>query len=375
MTASLTLCTLEGEWRVRLKGRLMKRITINDIARQLNVSACTVSKILNGKGNFSEPMKQLVVDTATEMGYTPNRLAEALVRRNLHILVVTTNEWPEYVGLLKRGVETQIDLLHDYHLFGSYLQLDRSQNPVELVQILQQELLNQPDAIILCGSDIFYSQPPILEFMSKVTCPIVLVGLDAPLIDASALVSHNSYLSGVMAAELLSSMIDCGDVAAVICNRTIPDSVTKLKGFTDETRRRGLNIVEVMETDDIPARASAMMQSCLKTHPELRGVYFATDNSAAACSVISLSGYTGKIRVVATGAFPELIEHMKNGVVQASLYQNMHQQGKLGVRLVYRLLTDRTQPDRQILIAPSIVMNSNWETVRDSDRYDLLHVV
>ncbi len=353
----------------------MKRVTINDIARQLNVSACTVSKILNGKGNFSEPMKQLVVDTASEMGYTPNRLAEALVRRTLKILIITTDEWPDYVGQLKRGVESQIKRLNDFNVYGIYLELHRSQEVDILVNIISEELHNEPDAVILCGSDIFYIQPPILHLLHAITCPLILVGLDAPQIHATALVSHDSYLSGVMAAELLSSMVGEGEVAISICNQNVPDSVAKLEGFTSEAKRCRLNITKVMEADDNPNKGSELMADCLRHNSGLRGVYFATDNSSSACEVISRSAQAAKLRVVATGAFPDVVKNMQRGIVQAALYQNMHQQGKLGVRLAYRLLTGSPTIERSILLAPAIVVNSNCETVKNNDLHDLLYVI
>ncbi|MHB1461909.1 MAG: LacI family DNA-binding transcriptional regulator [Armatimonadota bacterium] len=347
----------------------MKRVTINDIARQLNVSACTVSKILNGKGNFSEPMKKLVVETASEMGYTPNRLAEALVRRDLRMLVVTTNAWPEYIGLLEKGVSNEVKLLHDFHLYASHLKLDITQETNHLVDTMKHELSSQPDAIVLCGSGVFFSQPPMLNLLNDVKCPIVLIGLDAPLINSSALVLHDSVLSGMMAAELLSSMNVPGDFAVMICNRSVPDSLSKLQGFTNEAERRGYRLAHVMEADDSPETAKKMMKDCLDRYPNVRGLYIATDNSTSACQVIASQGHTRRMSVVATGAFSELITYMERGVINASLYQNMHQQGQLGVRLVYRLLTDRVAPDRQVLIPPSIVLNANWRSVCLQDEF------
>lgn len=44
-------------------------ITIKDIAKKLGISISTVSKGLNGASDISEDMRQLVLDTALEMGY------------------------------------------------------------------------------------------------------------------------------------------------------------------------------------------------------------------------------------------------------------------------------------------------------------------
>ena len=44
--------------------------TIKDIAARLGVSISTVSKGLNGASDISEELRQTVLDTAVEMGYS-----------------------------------------------------------------------------------------------------------------------------------------------------------------------------------------------------------------------------------------------------------------------------------------------------------------
>lgn len=47
--------------------------TIKDIANQLGISISTVSKGLNGASDISDDLRQLVLDTAVEMGYSTKR--------------------------------------------------------------------------------------------------------------------------------------------------------------------------------------------------------------------------------------------------------------------------------------------------------------
>lgn len=49
-------------------------VTIKDIANRLGVSISTVSKGLNGASDISEDLRQLVLDTAVEMGYRSKKL-------------------------------------------------------------------------------------------------------------------------------------------------------------------------------------------------------------------------------------------------------------------------------------------------------------
>lgn len=49
-------------------------VTIKDIANKLGISIGTVSKGLNGASDISDELRQLVLDTAVEMGYTTKKM-------------------------------------------------------------------------------------------------------------------------------------------------------------------------------------------------------------------------------------------------------------------------------------------------------------
>lgn len=55
--------------------------TIKDIAKKLGVAVSTVSKGLNGASDISAEMRQLVLDTAVEMGYASKKMKSSRTRR------------------------------------------------------------------------------------------------------------------------------------------------------------------------------------------------------------------------------------------------------------------------------------------------------
>ncbi|MFM8320867.1 MAG: LacI family DNA-binding transcriptional regulator [Chloroflexota bacterium] len=56
-------------------------VTIRDVAKRLNLSITTVSRALDGYSDVAQATRQLVVVTAREMGYVPNRAARQLRRQ------------------------------------------------------------------------------------------------------------------------------------------------------------------------------------------------------------------------------------------------------------------------------------------------------
>lgn len=57
----------------------MKKVTIKDLARMANVSAATVSMVLNGKNSISQPTRDKILALAREYNYVPNVSARSLV--------------------------------------------------------------------------------------------------------------------------------------------------------------------------------------------------------------------------------------------------------------------------------------------------------
>lgn len=80
-------------------------VTIVDIAKKLNVSHATVSRVLNGRNKdfISEETRQRVLNAAMEMGYQPNRMARALAtgKSNLIALSLPDLSAPFYGRIIK----------------------------------------------------------------------------------------------------------------------------------------------------------------------------------------------------------------------------------------------------------------------------------
>ncbi len=59
----------------------MKHTTIKDIAKHLNVSVSTVSRAFNDKYDIRPETRDLILETAKELGYSPNPIARKLVQQ------------------------------------------------------------------------------------------------------------------------------------------------------------------------------------------------------------------------------------------------------------------------------------------------------
>lgn len=69
---------------------MAQRTSIYDIAKLAGLSAGSVSKILNGKGSFSQKTRERVVAIAREQGYVANFAAKALREESTHSVGIIT---------------------------------------------------------------------------------------------------------------------------------------------------------------------------------------------------------------------------------------------------------------------------------------------
>lgn len=96
--------------------------TIKDIAKRMNVSVTTVSKVINGHSDISQQTRQRVYDTIQEMGYVPNFMAANLRRSkgNMVALVLSDISTPYFSKVIRAYDQTLSQAGYQILIFGSY---------------------------------------------------------------------------------------------------------------------------------------------------------------------------------------------------------------------------------------------------------------
>lgn len=71
-------------------------VTLKEIARECNVSATTVSNILNGKAKASEETKRMVLQKVKETGYRPNYIAQGLRMQKTRMIGIVAEDIAQF---------------------------------------------------------------------------------------------------------------------------------------------------------------------------------------------------------------------------------------------------------------------------------------
>jgi LacI family transcriptional regulator len=150
-----------------------KRVNIADVAREAGVSAQTVSRALNNKGEISPETRQRVLQTVDRLGYRPNTLARGLVTQKTSTfgLVVPDIANP-FFSEVARGAE---DAAHREGY--SLLLCNTMENAAREMEALRTLEAQRVDGVLLCSSRL--SERDLASMMARLP-PVVLVNREAP---------------------------------------------------------------------------------------------------------------------------------------------------------------------------------------------------
>ena len=334
----------------------MAKITITELAKRLGVSVCTVNKAINGKPKVSEKTRQRVLAEAERLGYRPNRSAQVLARNPVRLAYVHPDHLPSFFGQFEAGVCEGVDRLADQRVSTSLHALAPEKWGSCLLATVRSLLLDGLSGLILSPmSATDYRE--VWNLLAEHRVPLVQLGLEVPESPAAFTVRQDTLLSGRIAAELLSHFGD--PVAVMIGNRRVVDHDDKLRGFQVVAEERGLTIAAVCEHEDDAKLAYSMTRKLLGDHPELRGMYVATDNFGGIARALKQHKGPERIKVVATGLFPEIRAAMEEDLVHFSLDQRMAEQGELAVQQLHELLCQHPLSSTKILVSPRIAVRAN----------------
>lgn len=149
-------------------------VSITEIAKRLNVSHSTVSRVLNNRGRrfASEETTRHILELAAELNYRPNRLASGLLRGKTNMIGVVTGRCNScYIGNVVEGVRQGCDN-HNYQVL-----LGRANNNEDEESKQVRLLLDYKVDGLICVAD-GWDNEHILQWLDEVlarSLPCVIV--------------------------------------------------------------------------------------------------------------------------------------------------------------------------------------------------------
>jgi LacI family transcriptional regulator len=335
----------------------MKKNGIREVARLANVSISTVDRAFHGRNGVGESTRGRILQIARALGYRPSLAARMLsVGPTLvRIGVAIPREVHFYFDQLRDGLLAEARRFEELGVEVVYRPTERlGMHGVETVS----ELIN-------CGIQGLIVAPgepgrlvPIIDEAERRGIRVICVDTDAPGSSRSTVVGVDAKASGRLAAELMGRYLEPGSRVAIVTGTLQVDHHRKkAEGFCELFPQlcEGGSVIDVIEAHDDEDEAFRKSFALLEATESLAGIYVNTGNCLAVCRAISARELSGKIQLVTTDLFKEMVPYFERGTIFASI------NGRLALD---HLVRGRSLPPHYYL-APEVVMRSNLYLFRE----------
>jgi LacI family transcriptional regulator len=331
------------------------------------VSIGTVDRALHGRPGINDETRQRVLEIAKKIGYRPNLAARSLsTGRRVRIGVCVPQEIRYFYNEMWAGIQDEAGRYADRGIEFVLRPIpelgkgERSALRAILDSAVQGVVVTpgNPEAIA-----------PLINAAEESGVRVVCVSTDAPASQRSCIVCVDPRLNGLIAGELMSKFVPSGSQVAILTGmlKTV-DHREKAEGFSKSFTEFcwGGSVVTTIEAHEDPEESFNKTRKLLKRVPDLAGIYVNTVNCLPVCRALSAAKRAGKVRLITTDLFREMVPHFGNGTIDASMHQRPYRQGQLAVRsLAEHLLHDAELPNAHYL-NPGIILRSNLHLFRES---------
>lgn len=208
--------------------------TLRDIARRMNLSVTTISKVINNHSDISDKTKKEVMDTIHEMGYVSNFMASNLRRRRGKMVgLILSDISKPYFSKVIYGYESTFSKAGFQTLiFNSFEDTDK-----ELEFIRQVASLNVAGIVL----DMAQNSTESIPLMKELNIPFVLSNRYSSQEDSNYVVADNRMAGKIATAHLLERKPGC-PVLCINGPDNISPTIDRQAGYMDALNEAGIPI-------------------------------------------------------------------------------------------------------------------------------------
>lgn len=345
-----------------------KKMGIPEIAQLAKVSIGTVDRALHARKGVSKKTRGRILQIAKAVGYTPNLAARMLSvgRPNVKIGVCIPRGAHYFYDPLRDGI---LDECRRFESIG--VQVDY--RPIPKIEVgecerLKEMLETDVRAVIITPGNPHCLLPLIDEAEGR-NVRVVCVASDSPGSSRSSVVCVDPELGGRLAAELMGDFVSPGAKTAVITGTLhTEDHRKKTEGFTAMFPRycEDGRVIDVLEGHADEDETFEKCRDLLAAYPDIAGLYVNIAIALPVCYALKACGLAGKVRLITTDLFPEMVPFVEKGTIHASIYQRPYIQGQTAVRLIVENIFHGHPIPATHFLNPAIVMRSNLYLFRET---------
>ena len=249
-------------------------VRLKDIARDLNVSVMTVSKVVRNCADVGPETRKRVLARIKELNYQPNWVARSLAARRTFIIgLIVPDLMHSFFAEIAKGITAALrPLSYDVVICNS--EEDASLEASEVERLLARQV----DGLILASAQPPSAVDPFARIETR-GVPFVLIDRHFHSSNASFVGADDEAIGRLATNHLIER--GCKRIAHIAGGETTP-GVGRLKGYRDALQAAGLNVpssFEIHATDDASGYEAARKLLALKPQPD--GIFGYNDPVAA----------------------------------------------------------------------------------------------
>ena len=325
---------------------LLETMTLKKIGEMAGVHRSTVDKVIHNRKGVSVEVRQRIKRIIEEVGYTPNIVGKALSRQKkpLSIAVVL----PEFNALkeIKSGIK---EAYKEYKSFGLNINyhIINSMDETEQLNAINYLKTKNISGMIISPINTIKIRDAI-DNLIKNGIPVVTVNSDIPESKRMCFVGQDLIMAGKVAGELMGEILDDdGKVAILTSSETLWSSRERQAGFENVVFNKypGIEVVDILETKENKIIAFEKTLSLLKNVDKLRGIYVACGTASEVAKAVKLMHKENEIKIICFDLYPEIVELVKEGVVNFTIGQDLFGQGYKSVKVLFENLFFNKKPE------------------------------
>jgi len=188
---------------------------------------------------------------------------------------------------------------------------------------------------------------------------------DSPKSGRSMYIGTNNESAGATMAETMGKALGgSGEVAIVTGQLGAVNLNERIAGIKKGlSKYPGIKIVETQGTDDDLARGVSVVETTLRAHPQLKGIFGVSQVGGPAVSKVlntkEFGAMKGKLEVLAFDDLPDTLKALKDGSIQGIMVQRPVTMGSLAVTNLVAQIQGTGEPPKDIDTGVTVVTKDN----------------
>lgn len=325
------------------------------------VHRATVDKVLHNRVGVSDEVRQRVQKIINEVGYTPNPVGRVLQKQGqvyrIAAVLVDVDALPFLKAGIEHGVQEQVgfDIHVEYHI-------TKFQDAEGQEAILKRAVKDEVDGVIISpiNSDriraaidrAVEARIPVVTTNSDIdgTKRLCFVGLDG---------ARASRVAGRLMGQLLGGSGQVAIISSAIAAENNNYFVTiREQGFMNFIREEypGIEIVARAESFEDPRITFEKTLDILREYPDLKGIYITCGGAAEVGRALCQSGRGQSVAVLSFEDYPQILELLRDGVINCTLASELRRQGELPVQIIMDSLVFGKKPEQEQIFTEARIL-------------------